>query len=156
MGNAEHGGPGDAAARQDTRAPRTGFPKSARLRKRREFLAVQATGKRFQGRYFLAVVTRRVASEQNPGRGRVGITVTKKIGNAVTRNRIKRMVRQYVRTSEWLTRPMDSVIIARRGADGLGHQDLVDRDLDRILHLIDKGAHGSTRRRRTRRGRPPC
>lgn len=151
MGNAERGAHGDAAERGDK--PRSaGFPKSVRLRKRRDFLAVQASGKRFQGRYFLAVVTPRSASEQNPDAGRVGITVTKKIGNAVTRNRIKRMVRDAVRRSAWLTRPMDAVIIARRGSDKLG-QAQVDRDLDRIFANIESG---TSRRRQTRRGRPSC
>lgn len=98
------------------------------------------------------MVTPRAASAQNPDAGRVGITVTKKIGNAVTRNRIKRMVREAVRRSAWLTRPMDAVIIARRGSEGLD-QAQVDRDLGRIFASIETG---SSRRRRTRRGRPAC
>lgn len=150
MGNAERGAHGDAGQRTSTRTPTAGFPKSARLRKRREFLAVQASGKRFQGRYFLAVVTPSAVSEQNASRGRAGITVTKKIGNAVTRNRIRRMVREYLRTSQWLSLPMDAVIIARRGAEGLRHQDDVNRDLARILRAIESGAsHRRSRRRRT-------
>ena len=152
MGNAEGGAPYDAAERNDLRTPRSRFPRSARLRKRREFLAVQAAGKRFYGTYFLAVVTPSEAPEQNADRGRVGITVTRKIGNAVTRNRIKRMVREYVRNSSWLSPPMDSVIIARRGAESLRHQRLVDRDLARILRSIESGET----RRRTRAGRPAC
>ena len=135
------------------------FPKSVRLRKRREFLSVQTSGKRIQGRYFLAVVTPRSRAEAPPdGRapgGRVGITVTKKIGNAVTRNRIKRMVREYLRQSTWLQRDVESVIIARRGAETLTHYRQVAADLARIQADLEGGRHGR-RRRGTRRGRRPC
>ena len=71
----------------------------------REFLAVQSIGTQAPWQPFLAMWP-----ETQPRRdlvGRVGITVTKRVGNAVIRNRIKRRVREWLRT-------------ARLGACGLG------------------------------------
>jgi ribonuclease P protein component len=86
------------------------FPKAMRLRKRREFLAVQRSGKPVPGSYFLVVV-------QPGGTGRIGITVSKKVGKAVVRNRIKRAVREFVRTAkDWLPSGADVVVISRAKA----------------------------------------
>ena len=60
--------------------------------KRGEFLRIARLGKRVQNRHFIAVY-----SPADRERTRLGITVTKRVGNAVTRNRIKRLVREYFR-----------------------------------------------------------
>jgi ribonuclease P protein component len=108
--------------------PRFRFPRSGRLRKRPEFLAVQSTGKKVHTEYFLVLVDRE-------GAGRVGITGTKKTGNAVTRNRLKRQVREYVRLARapegsWLPPDRDVVIVAKRAAAGRSSAELA-RDLAR-------------------------
>jgi len=86
-----------------------------RLRKRAEFLAVQKGEKR-RGRYFLLEVKKQQASslEQIPP-ARIGYTVSKKNGNAVKRNRIKRRLREAVRlhVGELLEAGTDYVIVAR-------------------------------------------
>ena len=57
-------------------------------------------------------------------RSRVGITVSRRVGNAVVRNRIKRWVREFTRRRMGsLPRVWDVVIIARRSAGGLVHRD---------------------------------
>ena len=63
-----------------------------RLRKRSEFLAVRRGEKR-RGRFFLLEVLKR----EDDGPPRVGFTVTKKTGNAVMRNRIRRRLKEAVR-----------------------------------------------------------
>lgn len=63
-----------------------------RLKKRSEFLAVRAGEKR-RGRLFLLEVLDR--KDADPPR--LGITVTRKVGNAVVRNRIRRRIREAVR-----------------------------------------------------------
>jgi ribonuclease P protein component len=87
------------------------FPKSRRLRKRADFLAVQQGGNSHHSRYFVLV--------QREGSGRLGITVSKKVGNAVTRNHLKRVVREFVR-QHWLPSVLpenrDVVLIARQSA----------------------------------------
>lgn len=71
--------------------PVTGKP-PRRLRKRAEFLAVRR-GETRRGRLFVLEVLDR-GDDQAP---RVGFTVTKKSGNAVRRNRIRRRLKEAVR-----------------------------------------------------------
>ena len=70
--------------------PRVEAP--GRLKKRSEFLAVRRGEKR-RGRLFLLEVLDR----KDGGRPRYGLTVTRKSGNAVERNRIRRRLREAVR-----------------------------------------------------------
>ena len=92
------------------------FAKQARVRKRREFLQIQNTGRRVATRHFLVVY-----ACFGDGAPRLGITVTKKIGNAVVRNRIKRAVRETFRThAASLRRGASMVVIARDGSHRLG------------------------------------
>ena len=64
----------------------------ARLLKRAEFLAVRRGEKR-RGRFFLVEALDRGDSREP----RVGYTVTKKVGNAVVRNRVRRRLKEAVR-----------------------------------------------------------
>ena len=82
-----------------------GSPKEARLRKRAEFLRVYDQGIRFEGRFMTVFI---LSSDLRPHRA--GITATKKaIGNAVMRNRAKRLLRECFRQS----RPQLDLIEAR-------------------------------------------
>lgn len=64
-----------------------------RLLKRADFLTVRRGEKR-RGRFFLVEVLNR-GDHDAP---RVGFTVTKKVGNAVVRNRVRRRLKEAVRT----------------------------------------------------------
>ncbi len=64
------------------------------LKKRSEFLALRS-GKRFHAKAFILQSQKQMTTD----RVRVGYTVTTKTGNAVVRNRIKRRLREAVRTS---------------------------------------------------------
>ena len=88
------------------------FTKADRILKRREFIALGESGRRIQNEHFIANF-----SPNQLGRSRIGITVTKKVGPAVKRNRIKRLVREYFRLSRHqLTGHWDINIIAKRQA----------------------------------------
>jgi ribonuclease P protein component len=95
--------PDDAQARR--------VPLYGRLRKRSEFLAVRQGEKR-RGRLFLLEILHR----GDTGAPRVGFTVTKKAGNAVTRNRIRRRLKEAVRThaASDMADGNDYVIVGRR------------------------------------------
>jgi ribonuclease P protein component len=68
------------------------FPKSIRLRKRRQFQRLANQSKRFVGEWII------VESFPNHiGMTRLGITVTKRFGKAHDRNRFKRIVREAFR-----------------------------------------------------------
>jgi ribonuclease P protein component len=103
-----------------------GWPKSARLRRRREFLAVQGRGTKAQGQFLTALA--------NPGRfgQRLGLTVSTKVGNSVVRSKVKRRLREAVRKNRrLLPEGADVVLIARPGTGNVGVPELV-RDLERI------------------------
>ena len=87
------------------------LPKAARVRRRREFLAVQERGVRLCSGDL--VVLYRGAALDRP---RVGITVSSKVANAVGRNRVKRWVREAFRDIQDQLPAVDLVVIARSGA----------------------------------------
>ncbi|MBP6982463.1 MAG: ribonuclease P protein component [Thermotogaceae bacterium] len=69
------------------------FPKTQRLSKDSEFVQVLRRGKSIETPYFVLLYL------ENPyGNDRIGISVKKKFGNAVKRNRLKRWVREVFRT----------------------------------------------------------
>ncbi|UCI08030.1 ribonuclease P protein component [Mesorhizobium sp. B1-1-8] len=93
--------------------PATGKPKGAtpgRLLKRAEFLAARGGEKR-RGRLFLVEVLKR-GDDFAP---RVGYTVTRKVGNAVARNRIRRRLKEAVRVhaADDMAPGNDYVIVGR-------------------------------------------
>ena len=90
-----------------------GKPTAGRLKTRPEFLSVRA-GERRNGPYFLLELRDR----GDGGAPRVGYTVTKRQGNAVERNRMRRRLREAVRlVGQFAMRPgHDYVVVARRDA----------------------------------------
>lgn len=84
-----------------------------RLRARSCFLAVQQRGRRIPGRNLVVYALSRAEHERKE-QARIGITVSKKVGNAVVRNRVKRWLREsYRRMASSAPRGTDLVIIAR-------------------------------------------
>jgi ribonuclease P protein component len=110
--------------------PGEGFPAQLRLRQRREFLAVQRLGRKHHTRHFLVFVSR----DADPARApRIGITVTKKIGNAVQRNWIKRRVREVFRRKHHeFNGGLQMVWIAKRQALGLSFGE-VEKDFAELM-----------------------
>lgn len=93
------------------------FGRDRRIRKRAEFLRVQSQGQRASTPHFTLLV----APSALPGPSRLGIVVTKKIGNAVARNRVKRVCRECFRQwPEFVPEGIDLVVIAKEGAPELG------------------------------------
>jgi ribonuclease P protein component len=94
-----------------------GFGKARRIRKRAEFQRVQAAAGRVTSAHFVLLV----AARTEGGPSRLGLVVTKKVGNAVQRNRIKRVCRACFRTwNDLVPEGVDLVVIAREGAAELG------------------------------------
>jgi ribonuclease P protein component len=86
------------------------FPKRAHLRRRSDFLRVQHDGRRQHTEDFVIIVTPAASS-------RVGVTVSTRVGNAVVRNRVKRLLREVLRRA-WraIEPPADVVVIAKPSA----------------------------------------
>ena len=68
------------------------FTKEHRILKRSQFQELYRKGATVHNRHFVANIL-----ENDLKTSRIGITVSKKVGDAVTRNRIKRIVREYFR-----------------------------------------------------------
>ena len=92
-----------------------GFPKTARIRSRKEFLSLGRSGEKRRMESFV-LLSRPCATVP-----RLGITVSRKVGGAVTRNRLKRRIREIFRRHPDRARfDRDVVVIARVGAGNLG------------------------------------
>lgn len=112
-----------------------GLGRSKRLRKRSGFLAVQQHGQRVAGRNL--VLYAMLPMDGSPARdARLGITVSKKVGNAVVRNRVKRWLREsYRRLAEPPARGSDLVVIAKPSAGGASFRATAD-ELRRLVLSI--------------------
>jgi len=107
--------------------------KEMRLRRRAEYVEVQTDGQKLHGRHVLVLARKRKDPELV---GRLGITVTKKVGNAVVRNRIKRLVREWMRLHGWVPTGWDIVVVAKDSAARQLHPDDFAPDLVKILRQL--------------------
>jgi ribonuclease P protein component len=108
-----------------------------RLSRSRDFEAVYRHGRSFASRY---LVLYWFAREEQEGDPRLGLAVPKSLGPAVTRNRLKRQLREVWRAGlERVPPGRDYVLVARpglpeaaesRGADWLGER--VDEVVRRV------------------------
>jgi ribonuclease P protein component len=108
-----------------------------RLVKRADFLAA-AKGRRASATPFSLQ-----ARDRNDQAGpRLGITVTKKVGNSVERNRIRRRLREAARAvlPQAAADGHDYVLVARRAALTADYRDLLN-GLQSTLKQVHKGRH---------------
>jgi len=89
------------------------FPKHERLRKRPEFLQFNEGASKMHTQHFLLLWKDKDACTK------IGFTVSKKVGNAVVRNSIKRRLREFYRQNKSLFVSADFNIIAKKGAEVL-------------------------------------
>lgn len=106
-----------------------GLPRTQRLRKRADFQKIYRIGVRVVGRF---VVLFAVSGPE--AKNRLGITASRKIGPAVTRNRCKRRIRELYRQnrSQLPAGDIDVVVNARRGCAEVPWQE-IRRDYARCL-----------------------
>lgn len=119
------------------------------LKKRSEFQRVRG-GAKWSGRGFLAEGRDRPITETHAG-VRFGFTVSKKVGIAVERNRIRRRLKEALRLMPVGSAPttMDIVIVARRAALDMEFAALAN-DLQTALKRLQKPAGDSGSRRTTK------
>jgi ribonuclease P protein component len=110
------------------------LPKSRRLAKRPEFVRVYETGRKHFSRYAVLFF-----AGNDLQSSRIGITVTKKVGKANIRNRLKRWTREvYRRQREPLgldAQPLDIVVNVKPAAVETTFQDY-SRDLTKALERV--------------------
>lgn len=110
------------------------FVKEDRIRKRQAFLDLAKIGNTVHNNQFLAVF-----AANSVDRTRLGITVSKKVGNSVVRNRIKRHIREYFRLNRHkiqFNEFRDIHLIAKKRAAELSY-DLLCRALNDIFRKIE-------------------
>lgn len=95
------------------------FPRSERLRKSSEFRDVFKDSRRTSVSGFICYVAKR------EGRGRkFGVAVSRKVGNAVTRNRVKRYLREIYRKNRGaLVDDVSLVVVARPEASTMSYRE---------------------------------
>lgn len=93
-----------------------------RLRKKGDFEIIAKQGARKHTKNFL-IITRK----NDRGFSRVGAVASKRLGKAVERNRVKRLLREFFRTNkDWLPPSTDYVIVGKKGAQDLPYAHVVD------------------------------
>jgi ribonuclease P protein component len=136
-----------------------------RLRRRREFLRAAKNGVRASGRLFTIQMVEQDAAADPAGvdaRPRFGLTVTKKVAGAVGRNRIRRRLREALRTGA-ISSPGHDAIAGLGAITGLGarpgqdyviiaRREALNAPFAEIVSQMAEG-FGRLQDRRTARGR---
>jgi len=131
-----------------TRRRHLGLSTANRLRRHAEFVYVQRHGLRFQTPHFVLYAARLPGCE-GP---KLGMTVSRRIGNAVVRNRLRRRVRECFRLSLRGSTPPNCglVVAARVGAAELAsasiNAELGTATLRLAQRLRDQGSDETERR----------
>ena len=100
---------------------------SESLKKYGDFQRVYKKGKSYANKYLIMYVLK-----QDTMNNRIGISVSKKVGNSVVRHRITRLIRESYRLNEKeFVRGLDIVVIARPGAKERNFFDIESA----LLHL---------------------
>ena len=105
------------------------------LKKNVDFQKVYAGGKSYANRYLVMYVLKNECDKN-----RIGISVSKKVGNSVIRHRVTRLIRESYRLHEDVFNSgLDIVVIARATAKNVGYKEVESA----LLHL--GGLHGITK-----------
>ena len=104
--------------------------KNFRVKREKDFKEIFQYGTSFANRKF---VVYQLENQQN--HFRVGLSVSKKLGNAVTRNQIKRRIRHILLSvREHLADNVDFIVIARKGVENLDYAEM-EKNLLHVLKL---------------------
>jgi len=91
------------------------FKKGERILKKQEFIALNLHGKRYYTKNFIVIIR-----ENRRDITRLGITVSKRVGDSVKRNRIKRLIREFFRLNkQQIPKGYDVIIISLKGSNEL-------------------------------------
>ena len=100
---------------------------SESLKKNKDFQSVYKSGISYANKYLVMYI-----KENQTDKNRLGISVSKKVGNSIVRHRLTRLIRESYRLQEdQFRRGYDIVIIARTGAKGKKYKDIESA----LLHL---------------------
>ena len=87
------------------------FKREERIVKKKDFISLKVQGRRYYTKNFSVIIR-----ENGREISRLGITVSKKIGNSVKRNRMKRLIREFFRLNKQkIPKGYDVIITALKG-----------------------------------------
>ena len=110
-----------------------GFTKADRLLKRSEFIEPSKFTKKIQNKQFIVIY-----SPSQVHRTRLGITVSKRVGKAAVRNRIKRQTREFFRLNRHTISGFWNInVIAKKEAAGI-ESSLAHASLKEVFEKIQR------------------
>jgi len=110
------------------------FRPQDRIRKRSEYQAIYDKGRRIPSNSFVLFL-----QKNDLGRPRLGITVTRRVGGAVRRNRGKRLIREIFRRHKTELSNVDIVVNGRPGLPDAEYADLEREFMTRLAPFLRKG-----------------
>jgi len=110
------------------------LPREHRLTDKRDFQRIFHHGQSFANRYLVMYYLKNRSNETF----RVGFSVSKKVGKAVVRNRVKRLLREAFRLEkDRIEEPIDFVVIARPSAAELDFEK-IQQNVQHLLRNMDR------------------
>jgi ribonuclease P protein component len=131
------------------RLPRVGGPgrrpKRGRLSRSAEFERVYRQGRSVSNRFLvLHAFPREAASEDAAAGARLGVSVSRKVGGAVDRNKVKRLLREaFAALADRVQADLDIVVVARPEARDLAEREGLDGIVRELTDLVDRSAGAS-------------
>ena len=126
----------DGSGRDASRAvQRAGLPKESRILRHADFERVYKQGKR----HFAANMTAFYLERAEQGGSRIGFTVSRALGGAVQRNRMRRRLREAVRLHGLPKLPVDIVINPKKSLLTADFKD-VQQQVARAMQVIEKSS----------------
>ena len=107
---------------------------SESLKKNHQFQFVYKYGKSYANKYLVMYV-----KENGTEKNRIGISVSKKVGNSIVRHRVTRLLRESYRLHEAVFNSgLDIVIVARASAASVGYKEIENAllHLGKLHHII--------------------
>lgn len=107
---------------------------SESLKKNHQFQSVYKSGRSYADKYLVMYI-----KENGTDGNRIGISVSKKVGNSVVRHRVTRLVRESYRSQEAMFNSgLDIVVVARMNAASVGYKEIEKAllHLGKLHHII--------------------
>ncbi len=108
--------------------------KNKRLLKRAEFSHCYDKGQKLHSRYFLAFI-----ASQETEQSKVGFAVSKKKGNAVVRNKVKRLLREFCRLNQHFLPQFSSIVLIPK--KHIKIENFNYKEVEEELHKLFKKSH---------------